>query len=425
MRITLNYGRTGLPVELPDERVAAVLHMHRVPVLEDPEGAVARALAAPLGTPPLRELTAGKRSACIVVSDITRPVPNRVILRPLLQALEAGGIPRERITLLIATGLHRPNEGAELEEMIGADLANTYRVVNHVARDDSQQESLGTLDDGTPVAINREYLKADLRIVTGLVEPHLMAGYSGGRKLICPGIASKDTIRQFHHPRMLEPAEASNGVLEGNPVHRFSLAVARKARVDFNVCVTLDEHRRLTGVFAGELEQAHYAGIEQANKMVRVAFDEPAEVVVTSCAGYPLDTTVYQSVKGAIGALPAVKQGGTIVMAASLTEGIGSPDFVQLLDDTESMEQFTNDMWRDDFFYVDQWQLEEHAKVLRKASVSLYSDGLPAAEVERCFVTFVESVEAGVEAALAKAGPEAKIIAIPEGPYVLPVLAKR
>ena len=306
--------------------------------------------------------------------------------------------------------------------MIGADLARDYRVVNHVARDDSQQESLGTLDDGTPVAVNREYLSADLRLVTGLVEPHLMAGYSGGRKLVCPGIASLDTIRHFHHPRMLEPVEATNGIIEGNPIHRFSLAVARLARVDFNLCVTLDEHRRLTSVCAGELEQAHFAGIDETNKMVRVEVPEPAEVIVTSCAGHPLDTTFYQSVKGLIGALPAVKQGGTIVMAASMTEGIGSDEFVQLLEDTESVEQFCKDMWRDDFFYIDQWQFEELAKVLRKADVIAYSHALSAADRAKCFVPFAESVEAGVDEALSRAGAGAKIIAIPEGPYVLPVV---
>lgn len=423
MKVTLRYGRTGLPVELPDERVAAVLRMHEVPVLSDPTAALQEMLASPLGTPPLRELARGRKTACVVVCDITRPVPNARILPPVLETLEEGGIPRDGITLLVATGLHRPNEGAELEEMIGAELARDYRVVNHVARDDSQQESLGRLADGTPVAVNRAYLAADLRIVTGLVEPHLMAGYSGGRKVVCPGIASKDTIRHFHHPRMLEPEAATNGILEGNPVHRFALEVARKARVDFNVNVTVDEQRRLTGVFAGELEQAHRAGVESANRLVRVEVPEPAEVVVTSCAGYPLDTTFYQSVKGLIGALPVVKPGGTIVMAASLSEGIGSPDFVRLLDETESLEQFTTDMWRDDFFFIDQWQLEEHAKVCRKAKVAVYTDGLSAADLSRCFVTPVESVEAGVEAALAEAGPEARIIAIPEGPYVLPVPA--
>jgi len=420
MKVSLRYGRSGLVVDLPPQ--TRVLRMNGAPALEDPVAACRHALRHPVGSPPLPELARGRREAVIVVSDVTRPVPHRLILPPILECLEDAGISREAITLLVATGLHRPNLGAELEEILSPELVANYRVVNHDARDQSSHEYLGMTSTDVPVWVDKEYLKADLRILTGLVEPHLMAGYSGGRKLICPGLAAVETIKEFHSPRLLEHENATTGVLSNNPVHQTALEAARLAGVDFTVNVTLDEPRNITGIFAGELEAAHYQGVAMVNQMARVPIEAPAEVVVTSSAGYPLDTTFYQAVKGLVGALPAVKEGGCLIMAASLSEGIGSREIVELLTGTPTWQELERKVLDPHFFTIDQWQAEMLIKVLRKCEVYCYSDGLDASTLARCHVHPTPSIESTVEEYLSAHDGDGSVYAIPEGPYVMPVV---
>lgn len=422
MRVQLEYGKTGLDVELPDERILGVLKTQDAPPLDDPGAVIREALAAPTGTPPLAELARGRESACVVICDITRPVPNKIILPEILATLEAAGIPRERITILIATGLHRPNEGDELVELVGADIAANYRCENHHGKELDEHTYLGTTEKGVPAWIDSRYLEADLKITTGLIEPHLMAGYSGGRKLICPGIAALETVKIWHGPDFLEHPKADQGFLEGNPVHEENTRIALMAGCDFIVNVTLDEQRRVTSVVAGDMVQAFHAGVAFIEKHVKASLSEPVDVVVTSSAGYPLDTTFYQTVKGMIGALPIVKQGGTIVIAASLSEGIGSPEFQSLFDDNVSLDQFMERILGQDYFVMDQWQLEELAKVRRKAKVKLVSDGLPKETIDRLFVESAPTVEEAVADSLAEYGPTAQVAVIPQGPYVLPTV---
>src|SRR5262245_28821671 len=253
MRITLDYGRTGLEVTLPDDRVVGPLAIRPAPALEDPAAAVADALARPIGTPPLAQLARGRKDACILVCDITRPVPNRVILPPLLRTLEEQGIARRDILILIATGLHRPNEGAELDEMLGRDLVANYRIENHHGKVLDEHDYLGTTPNGVPVWLDQRYVRADLKITTGLIEPHLMAGYSGGRKVICPGIAALETGKVWHGPRFLEHPKADCGILVGNPVHEENTRIAKMAGCDFIVNVCMDGQRRITWVGAGNM----------------------------------------------------------------------------------------------------------------------------------------------------------------------------
>ncbi|MEX0715182.1 MAG: nickel-dependent lactate racemase, partial [Planctomycetaceae bacterium] len=260
-------------------------------------------------------------------------------------------------------------------------------------------------------------------IATGLIEPHLMAGYSGGRKLICPGIAALETVKVWHGPRFLEHPRADCGLLEGNPVHEENTRIARMAGCDFIVNVTLDRARRVTSIVAGDMERAFLEGVAFCERVVRAEVAEPCDVVVTSSAGYPLDTTFYQSIKGLTGVLPIVKQGGTIILAAGLTEGIGSPEFRRLFEEHASLDAFMERILGKDYFVLDQWQLEELAKVRRKARVKYVSDGLPAETLSKLFVEPAESVEAAIAEALEEHGPEARIAVVPKGPYVLPVLA--
>ena len=423
MRVKLEYGRTGLHVTLPDERVVRKLAYKDAPPLPDPLASLREVLERPNGTPPLAELARGRKNACIVICDITRPVPNEMILRPMLEILEQAGIARDKITILVATGLHRPNEGEELVEIVGRFIADNYRIENHHGQALDEHTYLGESPRGVPIWIDSHYVNADLKITTGLIEPHLMAGFSGGRKLICPGIAALETVKVWHGPKFLEHPKADCGILDGNPVHEENTWIGRKTGCDFIVNVVIDSDRRALKFVGGDMEAAFLEGVAFVRGVVRDTVAEPVDIVVTSCAGYPLDTTFYQAVKGLTGALPIVKQGGTIIMAASLSEGIGSPQFQQLFQENTSLEVFVERIMGQDYFVMDQWQLEELAKVRRKAKVKIVSDGIPAATLNGLFVEAAATVEQAVAESLAEYGPLAKIAVIPKGPYVLAQVA--
>jgi nickel-dependent lactate racemase len=423
VKFRLEYGRTGLDIDLPAERIVRKLAYKDAAPLADPAGNLRNLLERPNGTPPLAELARGRKSACVVISDITRPVPNRLILAPVLETLEAAGIPRGEITILVATGLHRPNLGNELVEMVGQEIVDNYRIENHHGTALDEHAYLGESPRGVPIWIDRRYVEADLKITTGLIEPHLMAGFSGGRKLICPGIAALETIKVWHGPDFLEHPKADCGILDGNPVHEENTWIGRHTGCDFIVNVVIDSERRPLKWVAGDMEAAFLEGVEFVRGVVVDTVPEPVDVVVTSCAGYPLDTTFYQAVKGLTGALPIVKQGGTIIMAASLSEGIGSPEFARIFDEHPSLAVFVEKILGRDYFVMDQWQLEELAKVCRKARVKLVTDGLPAETIDRLFVESAPTVEQAVADSLAEYGPDATLAVIPKGPYVLAQVA--
>ena len=417
MKIRMDYGRDGLEIEVPDS--AEVLQMSNAPALDQVERRLGEALAQPIGTPSLRQLAKGRKNACIVIADITRPVPNATILPPMLHILEEEGIAREDITILIGTGLHRPNEGEELLQLVGAEIARTYRIVNHMARDKDTLTYLGETSGGAPIWIDTLYIEADLKIATSLIEPHLMAGYSGGRKAICPGIMGVDTIRVLHGPQLLSHAKAAEGIIEGNPFHRQALEVAQKAGVDFTLNVAMNAHRQITGIFAGDLEKAHAEGVEFVERQNGAFLQKPADIVITSSAGLPLDLTFYQAVKGLTGAMPIVAEGGAILIVAGCEEGIGSPEFQELLLNTHSADEFAKRLDDPNFFVIDQWQLQELCKVLSKADIMMYSEGIAEEYRDRVLVKMVPTVEVGLEQALQKYGADARVAVVPKGPYVL------
>ena len=409
MRVEMRYGTGTLPIEIPDKNVAGVLEISGSVPLPDGDSAVRDALAQPIASPPLAELAKGRESACVVISDITRPVPNKVILPPLLETLEQTGIPREKITILIATGIHRPNDAEELEIMVGRDLMDRYRIVNHFSQKPETHTYLGTTHNGTPVHINTTYLAADLKIITGLIEPHLMAGYSGGRKAICPGIASIETMKVMHGPELMEHPKSAVGILDGNPFHTEATEIALMAGVDFNLNVAIDKHRQITGIFAGDMVKSH---------------PEAADAVVVSSAGYPLDTTFYQAIKGLLTAVEIVKQGGSILLVAACSEGIGSKPFTDLIFKTDDLTAFVEGLYNPANFVIDQWQLEELAKVARKSDIYFYTDGIPYHQRVKLFVHPLKSAQEGIEEILTRYGADAQIAVIPEGPYVLAQLAE-
>ena len=423
MRVRLEYGRTGLEVELPTDRVVRTLSYKDAAPIDDPDSVVRELLATPTGSPSLANLATGRSDACILICDITRPVPNELILRPMLETLEASGIPRNKILILVATGLHRPTTSDELVEMVGPEIAAKYRIEDHHGQVLDEHTFLGTSPRGVPMWIDSRYVRADLKITTGLIEPHLMAGFSGGRKLICPGIAALETVKIWHGPQFLEDPKADCGILEGNPVHEENTWIARKAGCDFIVNVVIDAQRHPLKFVAGDMEEAFHEGVSFVRQVVTDTLDQPVDIVVTSSAGYPLDTTFYQAVKGMTGALPVVKQGGTIIVAASLSEGIGSKQFQQLFDENDNLDVFVERILGKDYFVMDQWQLEELAKVRRKAKVKVVSDGLPADKINQLFVESAPSVEKAVADSIEEYGDSTQIAVIPKGPYVLAQVA--
>ncbi len=420
MNITLDYHKTGLEVRVPDENLAAVLNMRETPPLDDPVAETREALRRPVAGPPLEELARGRRNACVVVSDITRPVPHDIILPPLLECLERSGIRPEDITLLVATGLHAPMNEAQLRETLTDAVVDCYPIVNHIARNGDEQAHLGATSTGIPIHVDRRYVESELKILTGLIEAHFMAGYSGGRKLVAPGLVGVETIEHLHGPKILEHPRATTGVLDGNPLHEAALEIARRAGVDFILNVSMDEDRRVTGVFAGELDQAHRHGVGHVDGMVMATVEEPVDVVVTSSAGYPLDTTFYQAVKGMVGVLDILREDGSIVIAAGCADGIGSAEFEGLLRKTTDIDAFIEWIQQPGVFTIDQWEIEELAKALKKGRIYLYTDGLSDDDVRACLVEPVPSVEAGIARAVGRHGADATIAVVPRGPYVIP-----
>lgn len=424
MRVRLDYGKSGLEVDLPDRNVVRTLNYQPAQPLADPETSLRAVLDRPTGTPSLADLAQGRQDACILICDITRPVPNQMILTPMLETLERAGIARDKILILVATGLHRPNVGGELVEMVGRRVVDRYRIENHFGERQDDHTWLGESPRGVPIWIDSRYVHADLKIATGLIEPHLMAGFSGGRKLICPGIAGIDTIRAWHSPAFLEHPRSDSGILDGNPVHEENTWIGRRAGCDFIVNVVIDAQRRPLKFVAGDMEQAFLEGCQFVRPLVTARVPEQVDIVVTTSAGYPLDTTFYQSVKGMTAALPIVRQGGTVILAAGMSEGIGSQPFQSLFQQHESPAAFIERILGDpDYFVMDQWQLEKMAAVSRRAKIKVVSDGLPSETLNGLFVQACPSVEAAIAECLQQYGPDATIAVIPKGPYVVAEVA--
>ena len=418
MQLNLAFGKTGITVDLPEGFRYRVLEARTATPLPDWQAALELALDCPIGAPPLFELARGKRSAAISVCDITRPAPNRLTLPPVLRRLERAGIARERITILIATGLHRAATESEIREICGAEIAAAYRVVNHDARNLASHSHLGSTKSGTPVYIDERFAGADLHITLGFIEPHLMLGYSGGRKLIAPGLAAQETIKVLHSPRFMRDARAVEGSIEDNPLHRELLEIARLARHDFMLDVALARDRSIAAVFAGDAELAHRTGVDFVSQVLLETLDEPVDAVITSAAGYPLDLTYYQCIKGVTAASHIVKPGGPILLIAACEEGSGAPEFSQMLREGVSDVEFLERIHGAPVT-IDQWQLEKLAMVTTGQRLLWYVPGLPAAYHARLWGVSYPTVESAL-AALAATLPEgASIAVIPEGPYVL------
>lgn len=445
MEIELAYGREGARIRVPDENLVAVVEPDWPSVLAQPQTAVAEALARPVDEPPLAAVLAeraGSRSrtvgaaewrsdwhnfrTVIITSDLTRPCPHRDLLPPILRALHEAGIPPDCVTILIATGLHAPMVGEAARRLLGTAVVSKYRVVNHFGHRPVTLQRLGETPGGTPVALAREWVDADVRIATGVIEPHMMAGFSGGRKAVCPGVAGDETVRALHAPRFIEHEQALPGVLEGNPTHEEALAVARFAPPHFTVNVTVDRAGRLTGVFAGSMEAAHEAGVAFLREHIARPVPQVCDILVTTNGGWPLDATYYQCQKGLLTGLPILARGGTFLFAAACEDGLGQREFTDLCFRYRTLDEFMAAITAPDAEVIkDQWALQNLAKAARWGKIVFWSDKLDWEDQQHLFVTPVRSLEAGLQWGFEKHGPDARVAVMPHGPYVLPYVAEK
>jgi nickel-dependent lactate racemase len=416
MKTHFSFGKSGLDVTIPDGFRTQVIMSHTARALDDEQAALNAALDAPIGCPPLAVLAAGKKTAAISVCDITRPAPNRVTLPPVLDRLHQAGIPVEGITILIATGLHRGATEDEIVTIVGPEIAAKYLIVSHDAKALAEHRLLGETGRGTPVYIDERFMVADLHITLGFIEQHLMLGFSGGRKLIAPGLAAQETIKVLHSPRFMREPLATEGSIEANPLHAELLEIARMARHDFMLDVTLTQDRRISGVFAGEPVQAHAAGVAFVEQTCLERLKEPVDAVITSSAGYPLDLTFYQCVKGITAAAHMVKPGGRILIVAQCAEGVGSPEFARRLSGLKDFRSFLDDI-RSAPVEVDQWQLEKLALTGEKFDLYFFTPGVTRSQLGFLSESAFRSVEEAVAATLAGLPADARIALVPEGPY--------
>ncbi len=371
MKVQLPYGRQGLEVELPAQ--ARVLLPKRVPPLPRPEEAVRQALRQPIGSPPLAELVRPADRVTIVFSDITRPTPNHILLPAILAELAARGVPEENVALVNATGMHRPNTREELIAMLGQEVVDRYRIVQHDARDRRQQAFLSKNERGAEIWINGDYMRADVRILTGFVEPHLFAGYSGGGKAVLPGIVGAEIIMSNHGGPMLAHPRATWCQTEGNPVFEEARQVALATQPAFIVNVTLNERKEVTGVFAGEMIQAHDAGIAFAERAYVQPLPQRYDIVVATNMGYPADINLYQSVKGMSVAAQAVKKGGAIVLSTECADGLGQAHYAEMLAWRKTPRELLNMVLEPGFAELEQWAMQCQTMVQVRADVYLYS----------------------------------------------------
>lgn len=420
MHVKLKYGETGLDLDFPETpNFAGILYPEEAEILPNPAEAVRQSLARPIASKPLVELARGKSDAVIVISDITRPVPNALLLPLIIQQLEAANIPAKKITILVATGIHRPNEGEELERLVGEEIAASYRIINHFSKNQDEMALVGQIGDGVPALVNKHYLAADLKILTGFIEPHMWAGFSGGRKSILPGISSVKTLEFMHGPEMVAHPLTRYGVLDGNPFHEAGLAIMEQAGADFIVNVTLDTGKQLTGVFSGHPVKAHLAGVEFLSRHCVRTLKQPLDFVVTTNAGAPLDCNLYQTAKGISGVAGATREGGVILIATECLEGFGSEEYRAVFEHITTPQAFIEKLMKKEFFIPDQWCAQETYQVMLKNEIWVYTRGIDAATLKRFHFQPVVRLNQAISTLLDRFGQAARWAIVPDGPLLI------
>jgi len=421
VKIRLDYGTEGLDVDLPDERITVIEPVHRSAV-SDAQATLRAAIRSPIDCPPLDQIAQGKRRVAISVCDITRAQPRREMLQALFA--EMPDVRPADVTILIATGTHRVNTQDELERMLGRDIVHACRVINHDSRNPDMLEFVGNTSTGVRVLLNREWLQADLRITTGFVEPHFFAGFSGGPKMVAPGLAALETVMTLHDATRIGHPNATWGVTEGNPIHDDVREISRMAPPHFAVDVTLNREQKITAAFAGALLAEHRVACAHAKQTAMRAVPSPFDVVLTTNSGYPLDQNLYQAVKGMSAAAKIVKSGGTIICAAECRDGLpnhGSYGAVLASQpDPAALLAMIN---APGYSAADQWQVQIQAQIQLKANVFVKTDGLGPDQLRAAHLCPTDDVAVTVREALARAGRDATLCVLPQGPQTIPYLA--
>jgi lactate racemase len=418
MKVNLAYGQGHLPVELPDN--TTVIQPSHKPGLADERAAMLAALDQPIGAKRLREWIQPGQKVCILFTDITRATPNHRLIPWLLEYLAF--VPREQITLLNQTGTHRPNTRAKLEQMLTPEVVANYRVVNHECEKEEDLVQLGTTHTGAPALLNRHAVEADVRIVTGFIEPHFFAGFSGGPKGLMPGVAGLKTVMSNHGARNIGDPNSSFGILEGNPIWEEIRDIALRVGKSFVLNVALNEERQITGVFAGDLLAAHRVGCDFVKRSAMQRCDSPFDIVITTNSGYPLDLNLYQAVKGMSAGARIIKPGGTLIIAAECREGVpaGSP-CDQLLRSASGPEEILVLLAQPGFVRAEQWQPQIQALVQRKAKVLLHSS-MSDETVRAAHLTPCRDIGAAVKQLVATSANGVRVAALPQGPLSIPYL---
>ena len=419
MKVNLAYGSGHLPIEVPDDRTTVIEPTH-IDGLADEKMAVLDALQNPLGSQPLLERIPADTKICIAFTDLTRATPNDRIIPWLLEHL---GEPNDNITLLNQLGTHRPNTRDELETMLTPEVVANYRVLNHEPENPEALVQVGTTADGTPALINRHIVDADLRIITGFIEPHFFAGFSGGVKGIMPGCAGLETVMSNHGAKNIGDPQATFGITEGNPLWEELRNIALKTGPSFLLNVTLNEQRDITNVFAGDIIEAHKSGCAFVKNSAMQRVEQPFDIVVTTNSGYPLDLNLYQGVKGMSAGARVLKKGGTLILAAECREGVpgGSP-LDDLLRSADSIEEILTMLSTPGFVRPEQWQAQIQALVQRHAEVLVHSM-LDNDTIEACHLVPCGDISAEVTKRLYQLGPDARMAVLPQGPLTIPYLA--
>ena len=419
MQVELAYGKTGLPLALPDDLNVTVIEPRYVPGVPDPAGLLDRALAAPIGSVSLAERVHSSDRVGIVFSDITRPTPNEIIIPAILRALSH--VPDAQITLFNATGTHRPNTYDELRRMLGDGIVERLRIVQNDARAEDAHVRVGETPGGNTIWLLREFVECDVHILTGFIEPHFFAGFSGGGKAVMPGLARLDTIMHNHRAAHIDDSRARWGITDGNPLWEDVRAAAQMVPNTFLVNVTLNRDKQITAVFAGDLEEAHAQGCAYVKEHAMRGVPEPFDVVITSNSGYPLDLNVYQSVKGMSAAAQVVRPGGTIIIAADCWDGL--PDHGQyrrLLAEARSTDDVLSMVRAPGFASQDMWQVQVQALVAERADILFYSHNLTDAQLRDALLTPCRDIGAALEQLRERYGEGMTVCVLPQGPQTIP-----
>jgi nickel-dependent lactate racemase len=432
MDIEFSYGKEGVVLKVPDESM--VYTSCYEPVDSNPAKMMIHSILNPIGCQPFNRLLEKRKKGkiVIVVSDITRPIPYHSFLPDLLEYILNQGIGKDEVILLVATGMHRASTLQEKIYMFGKNIVDNYRIIDHNAENTDELITLsGKSWSGNEIKLNLHYVEAGFRILTGLVETHFMAGFSGGRKSICPGLASLDTIQRFHGYHFLNHPNASNALLENNPCHLENTSVAQACPADFSINIILNKKKNINRIFSGEPFESHKKAVDYVREKSCKTVEVLADAVITSCGGYPLDDTFYQCVKGFVNCLPALKENGEIIALGGCSEGIGSPEYKQLMKKYSFRpDDFLNDIKNERFFIKDQWQFQMHIRVLKKIgqdNLHFYTTGIPPNELNLMSVnahflpentTLTKSVQMQIDRLIASGK---KIAVFPEGPYCSPI----